>query len=161
MDLIRWRNKHRALGSTVEHPLATFRNEVENLFDRFLRDPWGTNWSGMMTPATRSVPQLDLVESDNDVTVRAELPGVRPEDVKIEVSGNVLRLAGEKSQEKEEKGQNCCYCERQFGSFTRMIQLPSTVDPDKVEATYKDGVLTIRLSKHPGVKPKRIPVRNA
>ncbi len=162
MDLIPWRNKSRSRGGSepLEHPLARFRADIESLFDRFRREPWGLGPPNLLEGAG-PFPQLDLAESDREVTIRAELPGVQPKDVKIEVTGNVLKLSGEKSAEKEEQGRDYHYCERQFGSFSRMVQLPTTVDPGKVDATYKDGVLTITLAKHPEAKPKRITVRNA
>ena len=102
---------------------------------------------------------MDLAESNDDVTVRIELPGVNPEDVEISVSGNVLSVRGEKQQDREEKRRDYLYAERAFGSFARSVTLPSSVDPDKVDATYKDGVLTVKLAKRADAKPKRIPVR--
>jgi HSP20 family protein len=90
-----------------------------------------------------------------------ELPGVRPEDVDIRITGGVLTIRGEKREEKEEKNKNLHFTERSFGSFQRSVQLPSTVDPDKVEATFKNGVLTVTVAKHADAKPKRIKVRNA
>ena len=163
MELIPWRNKSgsRTGRPPAERPLVRFRDEIENVFDRLWRDPWSAGLSGLTAPGTGGFPQLDLAESDDDVTVRAELPGMRPEDVRIELTGNVLKLSGEKSEQKEERERGYHYRERQFGSFSRMVQLPASVDPDKVDARYRDGVLTITLAKHAAAKPKRITVRNA
>jgi HSP20 family protein len=158
MDLIPWRNKSRSPMTALDRPLASFRAEFENLFDRFFREPWGTS---ALSSVPGMFPQLDMAETDNDVTIRAELPGVRPEDVRIEVTGNILKLSGEKGEQKEEKGRDCLYCERQFGVFSRLVQLPASVDPNQVDATYKDGVLIVTMNKHPEAKPKRITVRNA
>lgn len=158
MDLIPWRNKNRTPMTALERPLSSFRAEIDNLFDRFFREPWGG--SGLLSGAGM-FPQLDMAESDNDVTIRAEVPGVRPEDVQIEVTGNLLKLSGEKSEQKEEKGRDYLCSERQFGAFSRIVQLPTSVDPNKVDATYKDGVLTVKMTKHAEAKPKRITVRNA
>lgn len=158
MELIPWRNKGRSTMTALDRPLSSLRAEMDNLFERFFREPWG---AGGLASAPGAFPQLDLAESDNCVTLRAEVPGIRPEDVKIEVTGNVLKLTGEKSEQKEEKGRDYLYCERQFGTFSRLVQLPASVDPNKVDATYKDGVLTVKMSKHPEAKPKRITVRNA
>jgi len=159
MDLIPWKNKGRRGGPTVaERPLARIRDEIDGVFERMFSEPWSTGWPALWS-RSNGFPQVDLAESENDVTIRAELPGVSPDDVQIEVTGNVLKLAGEKSAEKEEKGRDYHYAERQFGAFSRIIQLPATVNADKVEATYKDGVLTITLPKHPEAKPKRITVR--
>jgi HSP20 family protein len=147
-------------GGQEDRPLARLRNEVQNVFERFLRDPWETRWPGLFQTGD-VFPRLDLAESDKEVTIRAEVPGVQPKDVKVEVTGNLLKLSGEKSTEHEEKGRDYHCCERQFGSFSRTIQLPTSVDPSKVDAEYKDGVLTITLAKSPEAKPKRITVRNA
>lgn len=163
MDLIPWRNKGRASGQPVEaeRPLASLRDEVEGIFDRFMRDPWGTSLSGLFPIATGGFPQLDLTESDSDVVVRAELPGVRSDEVQVDVTGDVLRLCGEKTSETERNERGQYYSERQFGSFRRMIRLPAAVDADRVDATYKDGVLTIRMPKHPECAPKKVKVRKA
>ena len=159
MDLIPWRNKSRTRAGDTSmaqaQPLALFRNELDNLFDRFMRDPL----SGWFSATGVSFPKVDLTECEDDVCVTAELPGVKPEDVNIELAGNTLRLSGEKSEEKEERHGEYRYAERQFGSFSRIIQLPTAVDPNQVDANYKDGVLTIRLVKHAESKPKRIEVR--
>lgn len=160
MELIPWRNKGRR-ADIAERPLAAFRNEIDQLFERLFHDPWGSRWSGALAPWTGWFPQLDLVESDSEVTLRAELPGVNADDLKIELSGNMLTLSGEKSEEKDEKHGDYRHCERRFGSFRRTVQLPAEVDPEKVDATFKDGVLHLKLLKHPGVRPKRIKVRNA
>lgn len=163
MDLIPWRNKSRSRTSADagEHPLATLRDEMERVFDRFWLDPWGARAAGLPSGVGSGFPQLDMSETDENVTIRAEVPGIRPDDVKIEVTGNVLKLSGEKSEQKQEKRGGYRYSERQFGSFSRMVQLPAYVDTNKVDAVYKDGVLSITLPKSPEARPKRITVRNA
>ena len=106
-------------------------------------------------------PRTDLAAAENEVTVRMELPGVDPKDVDIRATAGLLTVCGEKKAEKEEKRKNYHYVERQFGSFHRTIQLPSTVDPNRVNAAYKNGVLTITIAKRAEAKPRRIKVRNA
>jgi len=81
--------------------------------------------------------------------------------VDISLEGNILNIRGEKKEEKEEKKRDYYYTERQFGSFHRSIQLPSSVDPDKVEAKFKDGVLTVTVPKRADAKPKRIEVKTS
>jgi len=163
MNLIPWSNKRRSSSelSTVDRPLADFRTEIETLFDRFFEDPWGMRLLGGRGLPGATYPQIDLSESDKDVTIRAELPGVRPEDVDIEVRGNTLRLSGEKSEQREDQAGGQFYSERRFGRFQRNIQLPGSVDPDKIDARYKDGVLTITLAKHPEAQPRKVTVRHA
>jgi HSP20 family protein len=160
MEIIPWRQKRHARSGQEERPLARLREEMQHAFERFLRDPWEARWPGLFQ-TTDVFPHLDLAESDSDVTIRAELPGVQPKDVHVEVTGQVLKLSGEKSAQREEKGRDYHCCERQFGSFSRTVQLPTSVDPAKVDARYKDGVLTITLAKNPEARPKRITVRNA
>jgi len=135
--------------------LGTLRNEVDDLFDRFFRDwplspglPRGEYW-----------PSLDLAEEGNKLIIKADLPGVKPDDVELSVQDNVLTLAGEKKEEAEEKKENFYHCERRYGAFRRTIQLPSSVNADKVEAQYHDGVLTITLPKDEKAMPKKIPLK--
>ncbi|MEW6252308.1 MAG: Hsp20/alpha crystallin family protein [Planctomycetota bacterium] len=155
MDLMPWRK--RGQREPAENPLARVRSEIEDVFERLFRDPWGLS-AGALTAVH---PRLDVSETEDEVTVRAELPGIRAEDVNIEVTGNVLRLYGEKAEEREEHGRSFRYTERQYGSFSRTIELPAGVDADQVDATYKDGVLHIRMPKSPEAKPRRIEVKPA
>ncbi len=161
MNLIPWRNKreNKNGGSLQEHPLARLREEVDQMFERFWRDPWSVGFADLFPSGSRIPLRTDLAESDNDVTVTVELPGVDPKDVDISVSENVLTIRGEKKQEKEEKKSNYHYVERSFGSFHRTIPLPRTVDPSKVDASYKNGILTVAVQKRPDAKPKRIAVK--
>jgi len=163
VDLIPWRSKNRSRAGGSERgqrSRATLRDDVEGMFDRFWRDPWGTSLSALASRAG-VLPRLDLSESDNEITVRAELPGVKPEDIHVEVTGNVLRLSGEKTEEHSEQSGDTRWSECQYGSFSRMVQLPTAVDADKVDAAFKDGVLTITLPKHPEARPKRVEVHGA
>jgi HSP20 family protein len=154
MNLIPWRNKVDGNGG-ANTALTRFRDEMDDLFGRFFSGgplaagAFGATW-----------PRMDLEESDKDLTVTAELPGVDPKQIDINVTGNVLTLRGEKKDEREEKGRDYHYVERQYGSFHRSVQLPSSVESDKVDATFKDGVLTIRMPKHPEARPKKITVKN-
>lgn len=157
MNLVPWKNKTEGNGGTFrpETSLANFRQEFDELFSRFLGGPGlGWNW-----PASFG-PRMDVAETDRDVTVTAELPGVDPKDIDIQVTGNQLTIRGEKKQDREHKSRDYCCTERQFGSFQRSIQLPGIVDPDNVKAAYKDGVLTVTIGKHPQAQPKRIAVKS-
>jgi HSP20 family protein len=162
MNLIPWRNKTERGGNGGEMTLPRLRHQIDDLFDEFLRDPFsaGANLMHGMGFGGGGL-KTDLAESDDEVTVRAEMPGVDPKDVEISVSGHVLTISGEKKQETEEKQRNYHYVERQFGSFHRTVQLPSSVDPDKVDAKFKNGVLTVSVSKRPEAKARRIQVREA
>ena len=161
MNLIPWRNKTERLnaGGTVETSLSRVRSGIDDLFDRFLRNPWDVG-SSLMSRMPWG-PRMDLAESDNEVTVRAELPGVDPKDIELNVTGNLLTIRGQKKHDREEHGKDYHYVERQYGGFHRSLQLPTTVDSEKVNAEYKNGVLTVTMAKHADAKPKRITVRNA
>ncbi len=155
MELIPWRNKSRS--DLAERSLTQLRDEITGLFERFFRGPWGFETGGLAELA----PPVEVREGEKDITVRAELPGVRAEDVRIEVAGHLLTIAGEKRAEKEEKRGGYHYSERRYGAFQRVVQLPTEVDADQVDATCRNGVLTIRLPKRPGSEARRVKVRHA
>lgn len=162
MNLIPWRNKREDpdSGTPEVHPLARLRDEMDHAFERFWRDPWSASLADVFPFGSGPSLRMNVAESENDVTVTAELPGVDPEDVDISVNENMLTIRGEKKQEKEDKKRNYHYVERSYGSFHRSIQLPSSVDPNKVDAIYKNGVLTVTLAKHAKAKAKRITVQH-
>lgn len=161
-NLLPWRNKisdsdTQETGSA----LARFHSEVDHLFERFFDDPlWGRS---PLIPESRSwagawSPSLDVSEGTGEFLVRAEIPGVDPEDFEISVTGDVLSIAGEKKEERKERRGNVYRSERLFGSFRRSVRLPEAVDSDKIEAEYDKGVLTIRLAKSERAAGRRIPV---
>jgi HSP20 family protein len=101
---------------------------------------------------------VDIVESDNEIVLKADLPGLDPKDVEIHVQNGTLTLKGERKFTSDVKEDDCRRAERVYGSFLRSFSLPQTVDPDKVEADYGNGVLEVRLPKRPEAKPKQIKV---
>ena len=101
-------------------------------------------------------PAIDVVEKEDRFLVKVELPGVKEEDVNVTVAGGTLTIEGEKKAESEVKKKGYYYSEASYGSFSRSITLPSTVDSGKIEANYDKGVLEITLPKAPEVKPKKI-----
>lgn len=129
--LIPWRESAKSLDA--------FRREMDRLFDRFFD----------MIPFSEQefVPSVDVSETANEVVVQAEIPGIDPKDLDISLNGRLLTLKGEKKSEHEEKKENYHKIERKYGAFSRTLELPADVDPDKVEANYKDGVLKIVLPK--------------
>jgi len=104
-------------------------------------------------------PSLDVAETKNDVVVKAEVPGMDPKDIDISLSDGVLTIKGEKKQEREEKEGDYHLTERSFGAFTRAIQLPTEVQSDKIEASYKNGVLKVTLPKSEEAKKKEIKIK--
>ena len=135
--------------------------ENEGLFPEltgsFFRDFWRgfdlLPWQeGYLTPS------IDVAETDNSIVVTAELPGVKPDEVEVTVEGDMLSIKGEKHEDKEEKRKGLHRVERRYGSFARTIHLPSSVNPEKVKAHSKDGVLTIEIPKREDSKPKKIQI---
>jgi HSP20 family protein len=103
-------------------------------------------------------PSVDISESEDEIVVVAEVPGMKKEDIHITIQDNVLTLKGEKKREIEEKEENYHRLERSFGSFERSFSLPSIIQAGQVKAGYKDGVLTITLPKAEEAKPKQIDI---
>jgi HSP20 family protein len=137
--------------------LDRFRREMDTLFDRFTREPFG-----FFTPAagpTTLSPDLDVSETESNVLIRCELPGVDPKDVDINISGDVLTIRGEKKLTEEEQKESFDLVERNWGAFSRSIALPQHVKPEKVEAHYKNGVLKIVLPKAEEAKARKIEIK--
>ncbi len=103
--------------------------------------------------------QLDVREDDNHYVIEADLPGFKKEDVDVTFQDGVLTFSGERTHEQAGEGKNYHYIERRTGRFARSVRLPDGVDPDSVDASLKDGVLTVRLAKTEEVKPRRIEVK--
>jgi HSP20 family protein len=121
--------------------------------------PFQQDESGAITSAW--YPAVDVFEDADAVKIVAELPGVKPEDVKLSLEGNTLTIRGEKKQQAEERSERVHRYERSYGSFERAFVLPSTVDGEKVSADYRDGVLTVTVPKAERARPREIPVRTA
>lgn len=162
MALIPWRGKNRENGgSQALAPLAEFRSEMNRLFDNFFHDPFGSMGESLGNLAAWS-PSLDVAETDDEVTVRAEIPGVDPKDIDVSVEGSRLVISGEKKESSEKKEQSFFQRETYYGRFSRQVEVPQGVDPQKVDAEFKGGVLTIHLKKKtPGAAAKKIAVKSA
>ena len=104
-------------------------------------------------------PNVDIIEDDNEYLVKADLPEVKKEDVKVVVENGVISITGERKSEKEEKNKKYHRIERSFGRFERTFALPEDADANKIVAEFKDGVLKVRLPKSPAAKPKTIDVK--
>lgn len=104
-------------------------------------------------------PSVNIYEKNGDLIVEAELPGVKKEDIDVRIENGVLTLKGERKEEKEVKKEDYYRQERFFGSFLRTFQLPTDVSADTVEATFKDGLLTVKVPRSAVAKPKRISIR--
>jgi HSP20 family protein len=140
-------------------PLPSLRR-LNNLLDAaFAGWPAQQNDSGTITAAW--VPVCDVFEDRDSVKIVAEIPGVSPQDVKLSIENNVLTIRGEKKQTAEEKTERVHRYERSYGLFERTFALPNTVDPDRIEAKYEGGVLTVVLPKAERARPREIPVKTS
>ena len=135
-------------------PFAALRDEMNQLRSRVWGDDDESWFSGAIAPS------VDLSETDTAVEVRMDLPGVKPKDIDIQVSGNTLTVSGQREEEKEEKGRTFHRVERTSGSFSRSLTLPTAVNEGEVAAEYHDGVLFITLPKNEIAKPHKIKVKS-
>ena len=134
--------------------MMTLREAMDRLFDDAFTHPLG--WAGN---GGSSVPAIDLYQNDNEVVVKAALPGIKADDVQISVHGEVLTLRGEVKQDTEQKETTYHIREQRFGSFERSISLPTDVQADKAQADFENGILTVTLPKAETVKPKMINIK--
>ena len=136
-----------------KNDVVRFRNEIDNLFNSCFED-W--DWPELRQDYW---PAIDVDENENEIVINAEVPGCKADDIDISVNGNILTISGEKKQEQEQKEKNSYYVERSYGSFRRDISLPTEIEPDKIDAGCKDGVLTVKLPKNESSKAVKIKVK--
>ncbi|HEQ99743.1 MAG TPA: Hsp20/alpha crystallin family protein [candidate division Zixibacteria bacterium] len=145
MTLIRWRPSRN---------LESIQDEVNRVFESFFNTP--------MRRRAEDVggwyPDVDIVEDKDNIEVQVDLPGMEKDDIKVSVEDSVLTIKGERKGMREEKDKNYHQIERTYGTFTRSFSLPTTVEGEKIKASYKNGVLKIDLPKAEAVKPKEIPI---
>ncbi len=139
-------------------PFRELEDMSERLNRMFARPAARTNGKETMTVADWT-PTVDISETDGEYQIKAEIPDVKKEDVKVTLEDGVLTIQGERKQEKEEKGKKYHRIERSYGSFVRSFSLPDLVDEEKVQAEFKDGVLNLHLPKAEKAKPKAIEVK--
>ncbi len=150
MNLIPW--KSRATGLDVFQDLEEFQKEMNRMFDLRTQWPLKMGNGGMWAPA------VDIIDEKDQVRIKADLPGLKKEDIDVSADNGVLTIKGEKKEEKEVKEKDYVRSERYYGSFHRSFSLPAGVDAQKVNAVYKDGVLEVSLPKREDAKPKQIKV---
>ena len=146
MALIRWEPVRE---------LSTIQNEMNRLFNTFFEAPGPPNGGARLR---RWIPPMDLVETDDDFVLRADLPGLSEKDVNIEFEDNVLTISGERKAEHEERKEGYYRVERTSGSFRRSLTLPEGVDPNAVRANFENGVLEVRVPKPEERKPRKVAI---
>ena len=145
------------MNMTVWNPMR----EIENMLDRYTHATGRamTNNEAEMG-FTEWSPTVDIEEDDNNYLIRADVPGVEKKDIDVHLDNGVLSISGEKKVEKETgKGTKQHRTERYYGSFSRRFTLPTAIKPDKVDASYKDGVLSLKIPKAEEAKPKSIEIK--
>ena|SRR5690349_5351071 len=134
--------------------LGPMEEEMEELFRRF-----GEGNGGWLTLPTAFVPTTDVVETENEFEVTVDLPGMKPEEVHVEMKEGALWITGKREEEKEEKGKTYHRVERRHGEFRRILGLPGAIEGEKVTAKFENGVLRVTVPKMEAAKPKRIEVK--
>jgi HSP20 family protein len=145
MALVRWEPMRE---------LDSLQSEMNRLFDGF----FGTGRGGNDVRARRWIPAMDLVETEDHLVLRADLPGMSEDDIEIEIKDNVLTVSGERKAEQERKDEGYYRVERAFGSFSRSLSLPEGVSADAVKASFDKGVLEIQIPKPEERKPQRVQI---
>jgi HSP20 family protein len=148
-SLIPWREKSQTPANQEDFfdPMVTFRREVDRMFDDFLNGFGRSTLRSMANGWQGVTPVIDVAETEKDMVITAELPGVSEREVEVTLAGDILTIKGEKKAEQEQKNGDATYVERRFGSFSRSLRLPFEVKDEKVDAKYDKGVLTIRVPK--------------
>jgi HSP20 family protein len=157
MAMQRWRPLGFAERWEPFRNLSDIQGEVNRLFETFVGRPA----VGTMTSGRTWVPPVDMSETADDLVLAVEIPGIREKEVSVSITGDLLSIKGERRWEqdaKDGKENTVLHVERAYGQFERMIQLPFAVQADQVKATYRDGVLEVRLPKAEEVKPRAIKV---
>jgi len=149
-DLTIW----RPFKGLVPFDLEQMKREMDRLWDSFINGPRRRVEEGEIW-----YPSLDVAETKNDLVIKAEIPGIDPKDIDISLSDGILTIKGEKRQEREEKEEDYHLIERSFGSFSRSVQLPKGVQSEKINASYKNGILKVVLPKTEEAKKKEIKIK--
>jgi HSP20 family protein len=137
--------------------MTTLRDKMNRLFE----DTFAQRGEDKDMISSAWLPAVDIFESDQELVLTAEVPGIEEKDIEISLENNVLSVRGERKFEKETKEENYHRIERSYGTFYRSFTLPNYVDPEKINAVHENGVLKIRMGKKPELKPKKVKILKA
>ncbi len=154
MAIERWQPRRGLVPWSPFEMMEEMGRRFEDVFGR----EFPTVWRRLPAEERAWAPAIEVMEKDDKFLVRAELPGMKKEDIDVSVTGDTLTIKGERKAESEVKEENYYRSERVYGNFFRSISLPTSVDTKKIEASYKDGILEIGLPKAPEVQPKKIEI---
>lgn len=149
-NLERYRNR-KNLYKPVNDPLTQIHSEINRTFERFFENPI---WNESMP----KMPAINMKDEGNQYLIEAEMPGLKDEEVEIEVHGGQLTIKGERKQEEKKQGEQMYIEERSYGSFYRTVTLPQNANPDRITADYENGLLLITVPKDPEKEPKKIKI---
>jgi len=144
----------RGLTRSASNPFSALQQEIDRLFDGFSR-----SFAGF--PPRELMPSMDLSETDKEIEITAELPGLEEKDIQLNIADNVLTIRGEKKNEREETKKDYHLLERSYGSFTRSVQLPDGVNADNIKAVMSKGVLKVSVPKPAPAQTKKIDIKAA
>jgi HSP20 family protein len=160
--------ENKALTTQKPAEIMPRAQAMERLFERMIDDIWRQPFPTLLRPERwwpaetgmmMRMPSVDLYEEKDDVVIKAEIPGLSKEDINVQVTDSTVTIKGEKKREEEVKEDDYYRCERSFGSFTRAVALPCDVKADQVKASFKNGVLEVRMPKTEEAKKKAITVK--
>jgi HSP20 family protein len=147
--------------TAIAAPAVSLRREIDRLFDDTL-SALGANGANGTTRVNDWMPPVDIRESEGELTISLEIPGVSPENIQLTTDNGVLTVSGEKVEERKEDQQRRYHLvERSYGSFSRSFRMPKNLDDSKIEATFEHGVLTVHIPKAAIPQPRKIEVRAA
>jgi HSP20 family protein len=152
-DLIPWKKQDSNITKSKKREWDEFfdlQEEINQMFESIL-----TPWQSSHFSSRKFKPEMDIQENEQEITITADLPGMKPDEIDLKISGNNLTISGEKASETEEKGERFYRKERSYGSFHRSLPLPAAVDEEKISADYQQGVLTVILPKSSPSKQTR------
>ena len=144
----------RNLSRSASNPFSALQQEIDRLFEGFARGFPGV-------PSREVMPSMDVSETDKEIEITAELPGLEEKDIQLNVADNVLSIRGEKKNEREETKKDYHLLERSYGSFTRAVQLPDGVNADGIKAVMSKGVLKVTVPKPAPAQTKKIDIKTA
>jgi HSP20 family protein len=156
-DLLPWRRKREdaALARETANPIVELHRRMDDLFNDFFEGFALTRWPfGEKGERFALTPSVDVSETDDEITVTADLPGMDEKDIEVTLDNDVLVLRGEKKREHEEKKRNYHLVERAYGEFCRRIPLAADIEPEKVKARFSKGVLTVSIPKKPEARSR-------
>lgn len=154
MSLVRWQPRSALRPWSPLHEMENFQQEMDRLFG------WAFGRGGESFLDGAWSPAVDVVQQDDHYQVRVDLPGMKRDDIDVTIHGNTLTISGEKKRQSETKEENLYRAERYYGKFSRSLTLPTAVDAEKIAATYRDGVLEIKVPKTEEARARMIKIES-